>query len=481
MANRHPRVFLSSPLGELQPFRENARRMIAGMGFAVFAFEHDMPARSGSPISQIEHEIKNSDIIIALFGLSCGTSLGIEPLSFTEKEIRTAFLLGKEVKIYILEPHRYILEPHRDDVVAPSKARQVRHMELALLHLRDPYIGLSHARAKSSDELLIKIYKDLREWNRFGSNEGDKGSELFVGQIIRDYRQRTKGDPRNALSRLLLPGSELGNLMDQAVQRMREAHAKHRYGEVWKAGVTILDAFQGVSFGLPMGAHTRQVLVVLASILSLVESAASFLGQLQRSRGALSLSKALLQTYYCLGDWVRYAGTASEISSIYYMLDRMNEAKQWNDFALARLPAEASASKSGTLSIRASVVRYGKRGAPRQEVDGYLIEALRLTQRQADQQGLLLSQLGSWELATGRAKDARRHLEQALGMLRHTPPLWVRAAREWARYLQWSGDAHEEFLRIEAEVRQICERHSLLHQQRRWAELFKDYRPSGWP
>lgn len=98
-----PRVFISSTYFDLKSIREDLERFVVGMGYDAVRHErgHISYGSDERPEAYAFREIDGCDIVLAIIGGSFGTQAAGSDYSISQKELKRALELGKQVYIFV--------------------------------------------------------------------------------------------------------------------------------------------------------------------------------------------------------------------------------------------------------------------------------------------------------------------------------------------------------------------------------------------
>jgi hypothetical protein len=101
----HPRVFISSTFYDLKQVRADLERFIQQMGYDPVLHERgSVPYGRDEKIEEYCYaEIERSDILVAIIGGRYGSKSQYQPYSISQKELKIALDLGKQVYVFVEE------------------------------------------------------------------------------------------------------------------------------------------------------------------------------------------------------------------------------------------------------------------------------------------------------------------------------------------------------------------------------------------
>ena len=101
-----PRVFISSTYFDLRVVRNDLERFIKDMGYEAVLFERGhIPYEKDKALEDsCYREISSCDVLIAIIGGKFGTQSKDEHNSITQKELKTAIELGKQIYVFVERP-----------------------------------------------------------------------------------------------------------------------------------------------------------------------------------------------------------------------------------------------------------------------------------------------------------------------------------------------------------------------------------------
>jgi hypothetical protein len=159
-----PRVFISSTYFDLRVVRADLERFVKEIGYEPVLFERGhVPYEKEKPLEDsCYREISGCDILIAVIGGKFGTQAKDDRHSITQKELKTAIDLGKQIYVFIersvhAEYRTYLANK---DVAGfrPSSVNDIRVFQF----LEDIY-GLPAGNPVESFEISDDIVRFLRE------------------------------------------------------------------------------------------------------------------------------------------------------------------------------------------------------------------------------------------------------------------------------------------------------------------------------
>lgn len=101
-----PKVFISSTYYDMKSIRDDISRFLRDIGYDPIRHEMGQVGygRHEKPEIYCYREIENSDIVVCIIGGLYGTQSSFEGYSITQKELKSAFDLGKQVFIFVDRP-----------------------------------------------------------------------------------------------------------------------------------------------------------------------------------------------------------------------------------------------------------------------------------------------------------------------------------------------------------------------------------------
>ena len=115
-----PRLFISSTYYDLKVVRADLERFIREMGYEAVLFEKGHVAYGiESPLEDYCYrEVSSCDMLVAIIGGKYGTQSRDEKNSITQREIKSAIDLGKQIYIFIEKPvwHEFRTYQHNKDI-----------------------------------------------------------------------------------------------------------------------------------------------------------------------------------------------------------------------------------------------------------------------------------------------------------------------------------------------------------------------------
>ena len=98
-----PRVFISSTYYDLKSIREDLDRFIRAVGYEAIRHEmgHIAYGNEDRPEAYAYREIESCDILISIIGGKFGTQAAGSDYSISQKELKKAFDIGKQVYIFV--------------------------------------------------------------------------------------------------------------------------------------------------------------------------------------------------------------------------------------------------------------------------------------------------------------------------------------------------------------------------------------------
>ncbi|MEI7577732.1 MAG: DUF4062 domain-containing protein [Armatimonadota bacterium] len=98
-----PRIFVSSTFYDLQSIRASLEIFIKSLGYETVLHERgSVPYRAdGKPEEGAYREIENCDILVSIIGARFGSKSGDENTSISQKELRIAHELGKQLFVFV--------------------------------------------------------------------------------------------------------------------------------------------------------------------------------------------------------------------------------------------------------------------------------------------------------------------------------------------------------------------------------------------
>ncbi|MES2908976.1 MAG: DUF4062 domain-containing protein [Pseudomonadota bacterium] len=213
-----PRVFVSSTFYDLRSVRDDLDRFIRGIGYEPVRHErgHISYGSDEKPESYAYREIDSCEILVCVIGGKYGTQSVDSMYSITQKELKTAIDLGKQIYVFIedgvyhehrhylankgiegirftavdnVKIHEFIEEvnalPKGNPIFPFSVSSDITHM------LNEQWAGLFHrllneSSAKSQTALIEELQRSLQtvgQLVRFLSDEKGKG-QAAIEEIL---------------------------------------------------------------------------------------------------------------------------------------------------------------------------------------------------------------------------------------------------------------------------------------------------------
>lgn len=146
-----PKVFISSTFADLIPYREIMWGKIDQLNIEILGMEK-FGARKSAPLVTCLEEVSKSDIFVGIISFRFGSVDKLSKKSFTQLEYEKAFLLDKEIMIYLIDDNALI---YANNVDKGINAKRLEHFKKILKdrHTIDTF--------KEPEELAIKIHDRL--------------------------------------------------------------------------------------------------------------------------------------------------------------------------------------------------------------------------------------------------------------------------------------------------------------------------------
>lgn len=159
-----PRVFISSTYFDLRVVRADLERFIKEIGYEPVLFERGhVPYEKDKPLEDsCYREISGCDVLIAIIGGKHGTQSKDERHSITQRELKTAIDLGKQIYVFLEKPVHAEFKTYlaNKDVVGfrPSSVNDIRVFQFI-----EEIYGLPAGNPIEAFEISDEIIRYLRE------------------------------------------------------------------------------------------------------------------------------------------------------------------------------------------------------------------------------------------------------------------------------------------------------------------------------
>lgn len=214
-----PRVFVSSTYFDLRVLRADIERFIREMGYEAVLFErgHIAYGKEQALEDYCYREISSCDILVSIIGGKFGTQSKDQKHSITQKEIKSAIEIGKQIYVFVeksvLSEYRTYLANKDNESFRPASVNDKR-----VFHFLEEIYGLPSGNPIEGFELSEDITRYLREqWaglfqrllqetsrsNEINAIEGLKQTATTLNSLVSYLSdEKVKGD--QAIKEILL-------------------------------------------------------------------------------------------------------------------------------------------------------------------------------------------------------------------------------------------------------------------------------------
>lgn len=200
MASR-PKVFLSSTLLDLKPYREAAKRAIRMADCDVIDMDQ-WPAEDAVPVEVCLNRVDQCDAVVVIVGRRYGwIPLGHQPLSITRLEVNRARDLGKAVLAFLLDDSAHVEDSWDDRKVlqrAVSGAQLPANLDALLLAVRQQDAFKEELTTRvtttftSPDTLAMHVMAALSRWRINWGEERHANAAASTDQYLARLREATR-------------------------------------------------------------------------------------------------------------------------------------------------------------------------------------------------------------------------------------------------------------------------------------------------
>lgn len=185
-----PRVFVSSTYFDLRVVRANIERFIKEIGYDAVLFEkgHIAYGKDNALEDYCYREISTCDILVAIIGGKYGTQARQDTNSVTQKEIKTAIELGKQVYFFVeksvySEYNTYLVNKQNESFI-PASVNDKR-----IFHFLEEVYSLQSGNPVEPFETSEDITRFLKEqWAGLFQRLLQESSRVLEIDIIKDLK-----------------------------------------------------------------------------------------------------------------------------------------------------------------------------------------------------------------------------------------------------------------------------------------------------